>query len=79
MSINLKGQSGYDRQILISEFAKALGKVMRDELDRITRTCINCERFDQANELCGIYSARPPAAVIVIGCERHKEIDDIPF
>lgn len=78
-TMNFKGLSGADLEISISQFAKELGQVMRNHMDKYSKTCVNCERFDQTRELCGIYNARPPAVVIVIGCEKHKEIDDIPF
>lgn len=42
------------------------------------RTCINCDSWLQATEGCKKASgARPPAAVIVIGCDNW--IEKIPF
>jgi hypothetical protein len=42
-----------------------------------TRHCTNCERFDDETEICRLYQARPPARVIVSGCDKHE--DEIPF
>lgn len=46
-------------------------------------SCIDCVNFDEKNELCKIAKARPPARVIVYGCDSWfnpaKADDDIPF
>ena len=39
-------------------------------------TCLNCHHWQERTELCGKFNARPPAKVIVSGCEEHT---DIPF
>lgn len=44
----------------------------------VWRTCINCENFDKTSEGCRrAKGARPPAEVIVYGCDAW--VDDIPF
>ena len=44
----------------------------------VIRTCINCENFDlQGGELCKLWQSRPPARVIVLGCD--KWLEEIPF
>lgn len=75
----IKERTGFERTAFIAKLTQAVTMAVKEQLDAATRTCVNCERFNQEKELCGIYNARPPAAVIVIGCEKHKEIDDIPF
>lgn len=39
-------------------------------------TCLNCAYWNRENEMCNYYKQRPPAKVIVVGCETHT---DIPF
>lgn len=39
-------------------------------------TCINCAHWNDNKEICSYYKQRPPAKVIVNGCETHT---DIPF
>jgi hypothetical protein len=66
-----------DRVGAVTEMTEALRAAIREELDRATRTCLNCERFTEATETCGKWNARPPARVIAAGCEDH--VDEIPF
>lgn len=40
-------------------------------------TCINCEHWKAKEEICGKFNQRPPAKIIVTGCEEHS--DNIPF
>jgi len=42
------------------------------------RTCINCKHWIDGNEICEKFNERPPAKVIVVGCEAHED-SDIPF
>ena len=39
-------------------------------------TCLNCAYWSDEEEICKYYKQRPPAKVIVVGCETHT---DIPF
>lgn len=77
----IKTNSGFDRELTVRSLVKELGDVMRKHLDEATRTCINCERFDEKTEICKFYvpHSRPPARVIISGCVNHKDLDDIPF
>lgn len=40
---------------------------------RLHRTCITCEHFDEALELCALAQARPPARTIAQGCPAWRE------
>jgi hypothetical protein len=42
-------------------------------------TCITCEHWDDAVELCKLANKRPPAKVIADGCTSYVDIDLIPF
>lgn len=46
------------------------------------QSCIICEYF-QESEICKMFNVRPPARIIVFGCEKFKESDsldnEIPF
>lgn len=41
------------------------------------RSCLNCEFWQDKEEVCRKWKVRPPAKVIVTGCEDHS--DEIPF
>jgi hypothetical protein len=71
------------------EFQRKLSQIMPDIIKEVTHTnmlfqsCIVCEHF-QENEICKQYNLRPPAKIIVFGCDLYKEPksnldDDIPF
>jgi hypothetical protein len=40
-------------------------------------TCLNCEYWDKKEEQCTTFSARPPLAVVVVGCPEW--VGEIPF
>lgn len=46
------------------------------------QSCLVCEHF-QENEICKMFNVRPPARIIVFGCEKFKESSnpdfDVPF
>lgn len=42
-------------------------------------SCITCEHFNEAAELCTKYNARPPARVIVFACDAYEDNNPIPF
>jgi len=42
---------------------------IREAIDRHTRTCVNCQYFTVATEVCQYAQLRPPARVIACGCE----------
>ena len=57
---------------------KDLAKVFADwmlEMGMFT-SCINCGYWDDKKELCTKFKQRPPAKIIVKGCDSHM---DIPF
>jgi hypothetical protein len=41
-------------------------------------SCLNCAHFQENSETCTLYKQRPPARVIVFGCDSFQ-FDDIPF
>lgn len=47
------------------------------EHNYLYQSCINCEYFDK--EKCILVNQTPPAKVIVFGCEKWLEKDEIPF
>lgn len=59
------------------EFEKGLKEVIAENDTRAC--CITCRNFDQNNELCRLYNARPPARVIAYACEKYDDADAIPF
>ena len=47
------------------------------ERAQLHHTCLTCEHFDEAREICRVADARPPARVIASGCPSYTE--EIPF
>lgn len=43
------------------------------------KTCLNCDNFNEITEQCKLWNSRPPARVIVFGCDSHDDKDQIPF
>lgn len=41
-------------------------------------TCINCGNFNKAEEKCNKFNAKPPAEIIVVGCDEYI-IDIVPY
>lgn len=41
--------------------------------------CLNCEHFKEKTEMCLLANQRPPARVIVYGCNSWQDLDSIPF
>lgn len=39
-------------------------------------SCLNCHHWQHNQEICGKFNQRPPAKIIVSGCEEHT---DLPF
>lgn len=66
-----------ERQIIVAKIVGDLRAAVKEELDRSTKTCLNCLHFDEPNELCKRFNARPPARIIATSCKEHE--DDIPF
>lgn len=47
--------------------------------DSPVRSCLTCHKFDEKQELCKQFKARPPARVIAFACPDYEDLDDIPF
>lgn len=45
-------------------------------IDIQTRNCVSCCNFNEGTEICKLANERPPARVIVAGCDSWI---DIPF
>jgi hypothetical protein len=43
------------------------------------RTCITCQNWNNDLEECGKFDMKPPASVIVDGCENYADFDPLPF
>lgn len=70
------------------ELQSKLAQLVTEILSEVTpknmmfNSCLICEHF-QENEICKMFNVRPPARIIVFGCEKFKESDsldnEIPF
>lgn len=61
---------------LSDQEATALEASVADLIEqvRLFRSCLTCQRFTEATELCGLASVRPPARVIAQGCSSYFEV-----
>lgn len=47
---------------------------------QLVKNCINCDLFDEPNELCRKHQRRPPARIIAHSCPDWENLsDEIPF
>ena len=57
--------------------AITLLEVQLNEVKQLARNCVACASFDIPREICMEHNARPPASVIVIGCDNFSDL--VPF
>lgn len=43
------------------------------------QSCLSCCNFREATEICKLANQRPPAKIIVFGCNSYCDKDEIPF
>lgn len=43
------------------------------------QNCLSCTRFNEPEERCKFFNAKPPARVIAFGCHEYDDVDKIPF
>jgi len=48
-------------------------KIAIDKLG-LNKSCLACVNFSEETEICKLYGKRPPAAIIVSGCESFESI-----
>jgi hypothetical protein len=62
---------------IIEALADIAKQSFANELTKVVRSCLNCDKFDEPNEICNKYGGRPPAKIIAFGCEGYEE--KVPF
>jgi len=75
--MSIKATPKLDHEQYIRDIADNLAVGIKNALDRMSINCTICEHFS-GEEKCKLYNARPPANVIIKGCDKFKE-DEIPF
>lgn len=79
--LKLRRAGEYELQ---SKLAAVLPNILKEVTpsNMLFQSCLICEYF-QENEICKMFNVRPPARIIVFGCEKFKESskldDEIPF
>jgi len=53
-------------------------KEIVEKIKPIYKSCLNCEHFSEATEICKKYKQRPPARVIAYACPSYEDLE-IPF
>jgi len=66
-----------NRKLFVEQATAFLANEVRETLERMTKTCLNCDNWDNIDQLCSLYKTLPPPKVLVVGCENH--VDEIPF
>lgn len=61
-----------DRSDLQRELDDRLVERIATTLLDARRNCVTCEFFDMSSEICALAQKRPPAKVIVLGCENYS-------
>lgn len=64
------------REALI-ELQSALSKAFN--FDFPFQSCLSCVSFRESDELCLLVNLRPPAKVIVYGCDQYMDNREVPF
>lgn len=69
----LKVDGTYDLKLMIDN--------VLNKIEPIYKSCLNCEKFDEKQEICKHMNCnqRPPARVIAYGCPQWEDYDEIPF
>ena len=66
------------RHWLLQDLSEALADVLFAE--GWLRTCMNCDNIDKKTERCKLWPQEPiPPSVAVKGCNKHTDIEEIPF
>ncbi len=66
-----------DRQQQLEALSEVVAKHVKIAIKDACKTCLTCDHFKQAKEVCGLNMQRPPAKVIAFGCECYE--NEIPF
>jgi hypothetical protein len=66
-----------DHEKYMRDVADKTAEGIRAAIYALTKNCVSCEFFDQNKEFCNLHKAKPPAKVIVIGCDKYE--NEIPF
>lgn len=61
-----------DFEIMAHTIAKYVGRKITMDMIGLTKSCIFCKNFNRDNETCGLNGQRPPANIIVFGCEMFE-------
>lgn len=77
MSTNVKNVGDNPRENQVSAAIRALAKEVGVSVTAGLETCMSCEHFVEATEICRLAQQRPPARVIAYGCPEY--LPDIPF
>ncbi len=79
----MSGEQDKARQQTINRVATVIASALYDQMGQSPRSlracwpsCIDCVHWDEKHELCKLNGCRPPAPIIVNGCEYY---DTIPF
>lgn len=79
----MPSHNGKHRYRLIAAFnhlRSAMQQVENGDPGTMHVSCLNCDSFDEQNEVCTRYRQRPPARVIAFGCPDWVNLnDDVPF
>lgn len=74
------------RQSYADDFVYRFKQFLTNEIPEFSpiQTCINCVKFNEQQEYCAFFRARPPARVIAFGCntkayEENYLDAEIPF
>lgn len=59
-------------------FKEAFERALKTAPKAFFKSCLNCENFNEENEICKKYNQRPPARIIAYACDSYIDME-IPF
>lgn len=66
-----------DEILVAIDHLQLILKDVKRQLELADRNCYQCDKFNQAKEICNLCNQRPPVSIIVTGCDYF--LREVPF
>ncbi len=68
-----------ETRIDIIAYIRGIERKLTDPKQFPFRNCLNCRNFSEITEVCTLANQRPPVKVICYGCDKHDDVEGVPF